>query len=112
MDNIEVIGVPVFSSYTSCITCKSKVDAKTSKIGYCTKCSLPQRLDKCKKQLSAKLIVQSDAPQKRMQAFGPQLAEITGMQQDDIDVEALLTSAPCCIKYNDRQVITSVYWKQ
>ena len=59
MDNIEVIGVPVFSSYTSCITCKSKVDAKTSKIGYCTKCSLPQRLDKCKKQLSAKLIYSS-----------------------------------------------------
>ena len=41
-----------------------------------------------------------------------ELAEITGIQQDDIDVEALLTSAPCCIKSNDRQVITNVYWKQ
>lgn len=47
IDNIEIIGVPVFSSYTACITCKSKVDAKTSKIGHCTKCFLPQRLDKC-----------------------------------------------------------------
>ena len=59
LKNAEIIAVPVFSSYTACLTCKAKVEPKSAKVGNCTKCTMPQRLDKCVKQLSAKVIIQA-----------------------------------------------------
>ena len=72
---------------------------------------MPQRLDKCAQTLSAKIIVQTGTMQRTLQVFGPQLVQITGKEQSQIDVETLLTAPPCCIKYNQRQIITSVYWR-
>ena len=37
---------------------------------------MPQRLGKCVKQLSTKIIIQAGTQQKTLQAFGPQMAEI------------------------------------
>lgn len=110
--DVQVIGVPLFSSYTACIICKAKVEPKSANIGYCTKCSMPQRLDKCVHQLSAKVIVQAGTltMQKTLHVFGPQLAQMTGKPEDQITVEAVLMAAPFNIRYNQRQVITSVYW--
>ena len=71
---------------------------------------MPQRLDKCAQTLSAKIIVKTGTMQRTLQVFGPQLVQITGKEQSQIDVETLLTAPPCCIKYNQRQIITSVYW--
>ena len=110
MQDVEVIAVPTFSSYTACITCHSKVEPKSAATGCCTKCNMPQRLDKCARTLSAKIIVQTGTMQRTLQVFGPQLVQITGKEQSLIDVETLLTAPPCCIKYNQRQIITSVYW--
>lgn len=72
---------------------------------------MPQLLDNCRKQLSAKVIARARKEQRSLQAFGPQLAEITHLDQEQIDVEAILEAAPFSIQYNDRQIITSVYWK-
>ena len=110
LKNAEIIAVPVFSSYTACLTCKAKVEPKSAKVGNCTKCTMPQRLDKCVKQLSAKVIIQAGTQQKTLQVFGPQLAEICRTPQDQVDIDAVLTAPPCNIKFNERQVITSVYW--
>ena len=63
---------------------------------------MPQRLDKCVKQLSAKIIMQECTQQKTLQVFGPQLAEICGTPKDQVDVDAVLTAPPCNIKFNER----------
>ena len=52
---------------------------------------MPQRLDKCARTLSAKIIVQTGTMQNTLQVFGPQLVQITGKEQSQIDVETILT---------------------
>ena len=73
---------------------------------------MPHRFYKCVKQLSAKIIIQADTQQKTLQVFGPQLesAEICRTPQDQVDIDTVLTAPPCNIRFNERQVITSVYW--
>lgn len=54
LQDVEVIGVLVISSHTTCITCQAKVKLKSANIGCCTTCSMPLRLDKYVQQLSTK----------------------------------------------------------
>ena len=55
----EVTAVLVFALYTACLTHKAKAETNLQKVVYCT-CAMPQRLDKCIKQVSARVIVQAD----------------------------------------------------
>ena len=57
MDEAEVCGISYIGCHSSCITCKGKMTPLNDKIGVCSKCKMSQRLDKCGKQLSAKLLV-------------------------------------------------------
>ena len=66
---------------------------------------MPQYLEKCVKQLSAKIIIQAGTQQKTLQVFCPQLAEICRSPQDQVDIDAVLTALPL------HQMITSVYHK-
>ena len=45
-----------------------------------------------------------------LQVFGPQLADIWKVPQDQVDIDMVLMAPPCNIKFNERKVITSVYW--
>lgn len=98
-------------SYFSCMSCKSKVDSKTDKIGICTKCSLSQKITHCPKQYLAKLHLRqigSNGAPIVANAFGNTIKEITALS-DDIEPteEALFDAEPFrCIITND--VINSV----
>ena len=76
LHEVQIIAVPVYKSYAACLTGKAKVEPKTATVEYCTKCAMPQRLDKCANQLSAKIIMQADTQQMTLQVFGPHLADI------------------------------------
>ena len=71
---------------------------------------MPQYLEKCAKQLSAKIIIQAGTQQKTLQVFCSQLVEICRSPQDQVDIDAVLT-ALTYIKFNKMQVIMSVYHK-
>ena len=69
---------------------------------------MPQCLDKCAKQVLAKVIMQAGTKQKTLQVFGPQLATIYKVPQHQVDINIVLTAPPCSVKFNKRQVVTSV----
>ena len=53
------IGVIQLDSYNSCMNCKACVETINKPIDNCSKCSMLQRVDKCTKRLSAKLLFDS-----------------------------------------------------
>ena len=55
-------------------------------------------------------IIQAGTQQKTLQVFGPQLAEICRTPHGQVDIYTVLTAPPCNIMFNERQVITTVYW--
>ena len=52
-----LIGVIQLHSYQACMKCKARVERVNPPIGNCSKCSILQRIDKCAKQLSAKILI-------------------------------------------------------
>ena len=54
-----LVGVIQLDSYQACMNCKARVETVNPPIGNCSKCSMLQRIDKCAKQLSAKLLFDS-----------------------------------------------------
>ena len=54
--------------------------------------------------------MQAGTKHKTLQVFGPQLADIYKVPQDQVDIDTMLTAPPCNVKFNKRQVVTSVYW--
>ena len=72
-------------------------------------CHAPAPRQMCQK-LSAKIIMQAGTQQMTLQVFGPQLADICKVPQNQVDIDMVLMAPPCNIKFNERQVITSVYW--
>ncbi len=101
----EVIGVASLDNYNACLSCKGKVDGLDDTLGSCTKCSMTQRLNKCKKQLRAKLYISSGEDYFTLQAFGSNVSDIAGKQ--DVTTHALLHAQPFTLTH-DSNVITSV----
>ena len=52
----EVAAVSSFSRGLTCLSCNGNIDHYNDRIGCCTKCSLKIRLDKCRYNLSVKLL--------------------------------------------------------
>ena len=105
----EVIAVPMFQSYRTCISCKGKVlvDIGNDGLGRCTKCQTLQKLVKCGTQDYATIIVQSGERVVTLQAFGSimKLICIT----EPLNEEALLMAPPFNAAYNSESVITSIW---
>lgn len=59
--------------------------------------------------VETKVIMQAGTQQKTLQVSGPQLADICKVPQDQVDIDTVLTAPPCNVKFNERQVIISVY---
>jgi len=92
----EVAGIISLGLYSACIACRSKVTAITNKLGQCMKCNM---LQKCKKQLSAKLLIwhRSVSQFLTLQAFGTNVSDIA--QSKDVTAELLLEAPPFIYSY-------------
>ena len=66
----EVVGVQRLDMYSACLACKAKVSPTSEILGSCSKCDMVQRIDRCKKQLSVKLIIADGAEYITLNAFG------------------------------------------
>ncbi len=67
--NAEVTGVSYIGTHNACLSCKAKVDPLNDVIGVCTKCTMSQKLSKCDKQLSAKLVIGTPNSSRRFLAY-------------------------------------------
>ena len=103
----EVVGVLTLGSYPACIAqaCKSKVTPTSGKLGCCSKCEMMQHIERCKKQLSAKVVIADGANYLTLNVFGTNVIDIA--QQEDVDANVLL-SAPSFTMTYENNVITSI----
>jgi len=92
----EVAGIISLGLYSACIACRSKVTATTNKLGQCMKCNM---LQKCKKQLSANLLIWHCSASQflTLQAFGTNVSDIA--QSKDVTAELLLEAPPFIYPY-------------
>ena len=111
----QVIGVSSLEIYDECIACKSKVTATKETIGVCSKCSLAQHLEKCIKQLTVKLLIDSNEQRKSLLAFLSTVQMIVGTETlsptssaEDI-ITLLLMADPFSVQFSSKDIITAVY---
>ena len=85
-----LVGVIQLDSYQACMNCKARVETVNPPIGNCSKCSMLQRIDKCAKQLSAKLLFDSAGSNISLHAFTSILLKIAG--HDDTENDSLCST--------------------
>ena len=73
-----LIGIMQLDSYQACMNCEARVEKINPPIGNCSKCSMLQRINKCAKQLSAKLHFDSAGSNISLHAFTSVLLMIAG----------------------------------
>lgn len=105
VDNVEVIAIQQFNDYPVCLFCKGKVTALSDVIGTCSKCDKRQRIDKCLKELSAKMLMSNG---QTLSAFGNIVKEIVG-SDETVTEDALLCARSFSLKHNKYGVITTVH---
>ena len=101
----EVVAVLMLESYLACLVCKSKVEKTEENLGYCTKCNVEQRIDVCKKQLSARLLISAADTYITLNGFGNNIQEIVGAEE--VTAKALMTARPFTLTHANN-VITSI----
>lgn len=101
----KVIGVQSLQSYNACISCKAKVDPTDDDTGLCCKGSMYQPLNRCKQQLSAKILIENGEEFLSLSAFGSIVSDIA--QCSDVTTNSLLYSKPFNMTYANN-IITSV----
>lgn len=66
----EIVAVLGVDSYSSCISCKGKVNNLNDVIGECSKCSCKMKMSRCEQNLSVRFMVEGDGKQTwRLTAF-------------------------------------------
>lgn len=101
----EIVGILSFTNYPICLSCKKKVLSTTHDLGRCSNCNSLQLLNKCKIQMSAKLIISSGDTYLTLLCFGSNLTDI--IQQETVTKEAFLTAPPFTLTY-DNNIITGI----
>lgn len=112
-----VVGVLFIANTKACITCKGKIQEITPQIGRCTKCNMMQRLERCTKQLYAKLLVSVGQHDHQLHAYLPMIKLITkddtitdDTHTDEVTTQLLL-SDPFQTTWTPSHVINSVSHK-
>ena len=104
LKNATVIGVMSLETYSSCMGCKGKLQVASSNIGLCGKCGMTQRLDRCKVEATAKLMIEAAQRTYTLTAFTPILEKIC--QSNTITEEVILGAEQFELTYSDKNVIT------
>ena len=104
--NSEVAGVLSFDDFLMCLVCKSKVQPSDDKSGVCTSCRAVQKINLCKRQMHAKLLLTSPGGDYiTLNVFGDHLKLICG--QKPVSEDTLLLAPPFNFTYNN-QIVNSI----
>lgn len=98
----QIMGIDSFEKHKSCIKCKAKV----SSTGQCSRCMMKQRLDRCKEEMIARLMIQADESVIPLTAFTAILQEIC--QGSEVTEDALLYADDFDLRYSETNVIINV----
>lgn len=105
----EIVGIESFTEFAGCVTCNSKVCDLNNVVGHCSKCGLKQKMDRCKKNLSARVVLEDDKKRKQTVSM---FSEIINLLIDDVDNELgdvetqLLCADSKEFEINSRNVVT------
>ena len=92
-----MIIVPYLDSYKTCVCCKARVESQSLPLGCCFEddCSMMQRYNFCKEQLSAKIMfmLRGDQHVETLCAFGNMVCNFVA-EDEDITPESLLCAPP------------------
>ena len=80
--NAVVIAVPKLDVYKACLVCKARVEPSIPPFEQCSKCAIQQRIDFCKEQTTAKLLIMANSKMMTLSAFGKMVFEIAGVNED------------------------------
>lgn len=113
LESVEICGVKELQQYMVCIECKGKVlpIEGTSNIGHCSRCKMMQKVNRCKVNVTAKLIVSgshNDQSPKNitLTAYEDTLKIITG--SETITTSDLLNAEPFNVTYDDYNTVTTI----
>ena len=100
----EIVAVVQCDSYLSCVSCRGKVKSVNDVIGECGKCSIKQKLSKCKQKDTAKIILETAKEQRKIMLFQEHLQAITANAAGDTIAEKLLSTERVRITINKNDV--------
>ena len=104
--NSEIAGVISFDDFLLCLICKNKVQPSDDQFGSCTECNTVQKINLCKRQMRAKLLLTLPGGNYiTLSVFGDHLKHICCEQP--VTRDNLLHVPPFTFTYNN-QVINSI----
>lgn len=107
IEGVSVIAVKDLQQFKACVFCKGKIDTQESGIGTCQKCDAVQKLDKCKINEMAKIVVESPSMEiVTLVAYADILQSI--LIGEPLNSLNLLSAKPFTVTYNRYNVITSI----
>ena len=107
--NSEVAGLLSFDDFLVCLVCKTKVQPADDKFGTCTSYTTLQKVNHCKRQVRAKLLLtRPGGSYITLNVFGDHLKQICC--QESVSEERLLQASPFSFTYNN-QIINSISWE-
>ncbi len=109
----RIVGVLALESYDGCIKCHGKVapDPEDDELGQCVKCHMLQCAAGCKKQLTARVMVEDGGVHLTLRAFGKVVVDMAEKTvEGDVTERVLLKSKPFSF-IQDGGIIQSVHRK-
>ena len=104
--NSEIAGVISFDDFLLCLICTNKVQPSDDQFGSCTECNTVQKINLCKRQMRAKLLLTRPGGNYiTLSVFGDHLKHICCEQP--VTRDNLLHAPPFTFTYNN-QVINSI----
>lgn len=105
----EIVGVASVNEFTSCLSCKAKVNAVGESIGQCTKCGLKVKLSKCELRISARVVFEAvSGGQQNLTIFGKELEAIKEKGSGSSLEEQLLSLPPIKVWMSEKGIVYSV----
>lgn len=89
LSNAIVVAVRSFKSCRTCVVCKGEVES-TQDFARCVSCNTLQRIDRCKMQVAAKLMIEANEFPITLNVYDQILAEIAKTTLANVSEEALL----------------------
>ena len=89
----EIIGIVSSSHFSSCVSCGGKVEESGGIVGGCTKCTLKQKISRCKKNFVAQvMLANGEGVKKTVTMFSDMIEKVlaTSNVEDSEDIETKL----------------------
>ena len=106
----EIVGIVSFTQFLGCVVCGSKVNEVNKVIGKCSKCELKQKMDRCKSNKAARVMVEDRSGKKKTISMFSDMIDLLIDDVDDCDGDVelqLLSSDAKEFEINSKNILIS-----